>query len=189
MISWQRSRTCARSRSRCAGTATAPTISCRRRWSRPGTTSNSFEQGTNLKAWLFTILRNAYFSELRKMKREVADSDGQLAARLSVPAEQQGHLDLIDLNNALGAPARRPARGADPGRRGRLLLRGRRHHFGLRRRHRQEPRQPCARQGSAELLAAPPPDGRHHRDRRQGARAAAPALARDILVLSDSLAS
>ena len=67
---------------------------------------DSFEQGTNLKAWLFTILRNAYFSELRKMKREVADSDGQLAARLSVPAEQQGHLELMDLNNAL---ARLPA--------------------------------------------------------------------------------
>jgi RNA polymerase sigma-70 factor (ECF subfamily) len=62
---------------------------------------DSFQEGTNLKAWLFTILRNAYFSELRKTKREVADSDGQLAARLSVPPEQQGHLDLIDLNRAL----------------------------------------------------------------------------------------
>jgi RNA polymerase sigma-70 factor (ECF subfamily) len=40
---------------------------------------DSFEQGTNLKAWLFTILRNAYFSELRKSKREVADSEGALA--------------------------------------------------------------------------------------------------------------
>jgi RNA polymerase sigma-70 factor (ECF subfamily) len=63
---------------------------------------DSFERGTNLKAWLFTILRNAYFSELRKMKREVADSDGQFAARQAVPAEQQGHLDLLDLNKALG---------------------------------------------------------------------------------------
>ena len=62
---------------------------------------SSFQEGTNLKAWLFTILRNAYFSELRKTKREVADSDGQLAARLSVPPEQQGHLDLVDLNRAL----------------------------------------------------------------------------------------
>jgi len=62
---------------------------------------DSFEQGTNLKAWLFTILRNAYFSELRKTKREVADSEGQLAAKLSVPPEQQGHLDLLDLNRAL----------------------------------------------------------------------------------------
>jgi RNA polymerase sigma-70 factor (ECF subfamily) len=62
---------------------------------------DSFEQGTNLKAWLFTILRNAYFSELRKTKREIADSEGQLAAKLSVPPEQQGHLDLLDLNRAL----------------------------------------------------------------------------------------
>jgi RNA polymerase sigma-70 factor, ECF subfamily len=61
----------------------------------------SFQEGTNLKAWLFTILRNAYFSELRKTKREVADSEGQLAAKLSVPAEQHGHLDLVDLNEAL----------------------------------------------------------------------------------------
>jgi RNA polymerase sigma-70 factor (ECF subfamily) len=67
---------------------------------------DSFEEGTNLKAWLFTILRNAYFSELRKTKREIADSEGQLAARLSVPPEQQGHLDLLDLNRAL---ARLPA--------------------------------------------------------------------------------
>ena len=26
---------------------------------------DSFEEGTNLKAWLFTILRNTYFSERR----------------------------------------------------------------------------------------------------------------------------
>ncbi len=62
---------------------------------------DSFQQGTNLKAWLFTILRNAYFSELRKTKREVADSDGLLAARVAVPAEQHGHLDLSDLSKAL----------------------------------------------------------------------------------------
>ncbi len=62
---------------------------------------DSFEVGTNLKAWLFTILRNAYFSELRKTKREVADSDGLMAARVAVPAEQHAHLDLKDLSRAL----------------------------------------------------------------------------------------
>ena len=62
---------------------------------------DSFEVGTNLKAWLFTILRNAYFSELRKTKREVADCEGQIAARVAVPAEQDAHLDLKDLSLAL----------------------------------------------------------------------------------------
>ncbi len=60
-----------------------------------------FAEGSNLKAWLFTILRNAYFSELRKRKREVSDSDGELTAQLSVPPEQQGHVDLADLRTAL----------------------------------------------------------------------------------------
>ena len=39
----------------------------------------SFEKGSNLKAWLFTILRNTYFSGLRKRRREVEDANGALA--------------------------------------------------------------------------------------------------------------
>lgn len=61
----------------------------------------SFAPGSNLKAWLFTILRNAYLSERRKRKLEVADSDGAFAGRVSVPGEQSGHMDLIDFNKAL----------------------------------------------------------------------------------------
>jgi RNA polymerase sigma-70 factor (ECF subfamily) len=60
-----------------------------------------FEEGTNLRAWLFTILRNTYFSELRKKRREVEDVDGKKTASLSVPPAQQGHLDLQDLRNGL----------------------------------------------------------------------------------------
>ena len=62
---------------------------------------SSFEQGTNLKAWLFTILRNTYFSECRKLRREVKDPDGELAAKLSVRPEQHGHMDMVDFNAAL----------------------------------------------------------------------------------------
>ena len=61
----------------------------------------SFEEGTNLKAWLFTILRNIFFSEQRKRKREVEDADGHLSARLAVHPEQHGHMDLSDFREAL----------------------------------------------------------------------------------------
>jgi RNA polymerase sigma-70 factor (ECF subfamily) len=62
----------------------------------------SFEKGSNLKAWLFTILRNTYFSELRKRRREVEDADGALAERMSVLPAQQIHMDVVDFKKALG---------------------------------------------------------------------------------------
>ncbi len=60
-----------------------------------------FEPGTNLRAWLFTILRNTYFSEFRKRRREVQDVDGEKAAQLATPPEQHGHLDLADFRAAM----------------------------------------------------------------------------------------
>jgi len=62
---------------------------------------DSFEEGTNLRAWLFTILRNTYFSECRRRRREVEDRDGTKAADLSVHPEQPGHLDMQDFRRAL----------------------------------------------------------------------------------------
>ena len=62
---------------------------------------DSFKEGTNLKAWLFTILRNTYFSERRKRKREVEDADGKYAARLAGAPEQHGHMDMKDFHAAL----------------------------------------------------------------------------------------
>ena len=92
---------CARSPCRCAATRSARTISCRRRCSRRGTISNSFKEGTNLKAWLFTILRNTYFSERRKRRREVEDADGSYAARLATHPAQHGHMEMQDFRAAL----------------------------------------------------------------------------------------
>lgn len=59
-----------------------------------------FEPGTNLRAWLFTILRNHYYSQLRKAKREVEDADGRMAARVAVRGEQDGSVDLEDFKLA-----------------------------------------------------------------------------------------
>lgn len=57
---------------------------------------DSFEPGTNMRAWLFTILRNTFYSDTRKSKREVADVDGAHAARLSQKPDHDGRLALRD---------------------------------------------------------------------------------------------
>ena len=70
-----------------------------------------FEAGTNMRAWLFTILRNVYYSDFRKKRREVEDADGKLAANLATHPEQLGHLDMVDFREALSklAPDQREA--------------------------------------------------------------------------------
>src|SRR6187455_282628 len=60
-----------------------------------------FERGTNLNAWLFTILRNLFHSEYRKRRREVEDPDGSYAGRLRVHPEQGARLDFEDFRTAL----------------------------------------------------------------------------------------
>ena len=62
---------------------------------------DSFQPGTNMKAWLYTILRNEFYTQIRKRKREVEDADGVYSGRVMVPAEQNGHLDMSDLRIAL----------------------------------------------------------------------------------------
>ena len=62
---------------------------------------DSFQPGTNMKAWLYTILRNEFYTQLRKRKREVEDADGVYSGRVAVHAEQEGHLDMADLRVAL----------------------------------------------------------------------------------------
>jgi RNA polymerase sigma-70 factor (ECF subfamily) len=61
----------------------------------------SFAEGSNLRAWLFTILRNAYFSQYRKRRREVPDTDGVFSGRLIATPVQIAHMDLLDLRMAL----------------------------------------------------------------------------------------
>src|SRR4051812_6029005 len=60
-----------------------------------------FEPGTKLQAWLFTILRNIFYSGHRKGRREVEDVDGLYAAKLLTPPEQLGCVEFAALHSAL----------------------------------------------------------------------------------------
>jgi RNA polymerase sigma-70 factor, ECF subfamily len=60
-----------------------------------------FESGTNLRGWLFTILRNTHYSQHRKSEREIEDVGGALAQRLSTPASRDDHMNLEDFKIAL----------------------------------------------------------------------------------------
>lgn len=61
-----------------------------------------FEADTNLQAWLFTILRNLFFSVHRKSLREVEDGDGSYAATMISMPDQEDRIMIHDLEAALG---------------------------------------------------------------------------------------
>lgn len=61
---------------------------------------DSFTVGTNLQAWLFTILRNTFYSARRKSKREVSDPDGLAASRLAVKPQHDGRMQLTEFVRA-----------------------------------------------------------------------------------------
>lgn len=61
---------------------------------------DKFERGTNMRAWLFTILRNTYYSGYVKSRREVQDTDGALSGSLSVKPEHDGRMAYTDFMEA-----------------------------------------------------------------------------------------
>jgi RNA polymerase sigma-70 factor (ECF subfamily) len=73
-----------------------------------------FKPGTNLKAWLFTIVRNEHYSQLRRRKFEAHDIPGDALPEPSVPPDHDGELELRDLNRALAC--------LSPGQRAALIL-------------------------------------------------------------------
>lgn len=72
---------------------------------------SSFARGTNMRAWLYRILRNTYFNHLRQRRREVPDPDGLLTESLRVPPAQPGRVELREVTEAMRelSPAQRQA--------------------------------------------------------------------------------
>ena len=78
-----------------------PTILVQETLLRALAKSELFQPGTNMSAWLFTILRNQFRSECRKRRREVEDVDGRYAETLKSHPEQNGRVEFEELRVAL----------------------------------------------------------------------------------------
>ena len=61
----------------------------------------SFRTGTNLRAWLFTIMRNRFYTNIRKSAREPVGSDDCVSGALSSPPPQDAQMELRDVKRAL----------------------------------------------------------------------------------------
>nr|WP_245931069.1 sigma-70 family RNA polymerase sigma factor [Methylobacterium radiodurans] len=61
-----------------------------------------FIPGTNFTAWTFTILRNQFYSEMRKARREVEDAESTHAAGLTAAPDQEHVVALGSVMNLIG---------------------------------------------------------------------------------------
>lgn len=61
----------------------------------------SFQEGTNLKAWLCKIMQNCFYHDLSRQRDTIQDIEGRWAAMLSVAPAQEWRLQYNDMLFAL----------------------------------------------------------------------------------------
>jgi RNA polymerase sigma-70 factor (ECF subfamily) len=73
--------------------------------------ADKFEPGTNLKAWLVTILKNEYLNEIRRQKHVAQIDIETVESSLAIAGNQEHCLQLREMQEAFDrlAPARRDA--------------------------------------------------------------------------------
>ena len=62
---------------------------------------SQFQSGTNLKAWLFTILRNLFFEQSRRRRREAQALSAHLPTEDAVRPDQSDAVEVRDLELVL----------------------------------------------------------------------------------------
>lgn len=62
---------------------------------------NQFTAGTNLKAWMFTIMRNRFYSDLRTQRRRPVSVDTDSVAPLAAVDNPEAAIAIKELSSAL----------------------------------------------------------------------------------------
>ena len=100
---------------------------------------DSYRPDTNFKAWVFTILRNALYSESQRHWRHKERSDEEAMLACGSGGGQEARLEMGRFHACLRVPAEGPARGHDPHWRVRIRLRPGREDHRVSDRDAQEP--------------------------------------------------
>jgi hypothetical protein len=95
----QRARDCAATRVCSRATRGPPTIWCRTRWSAPAANGCSGARGSNLRAWLFTLMHHLYLNQRRGAPPSPALDIDTLHEGLAAPPS--GTDDALDLERCL----------------------------------------------------------------------------------------
>jgi len=63
--------------------------------------ADQYRSGTNMRAWLFTIMRNRFFTNCHKSARERTGAADCVALQVSVEPDQEWHMRAVEVGEVL----------------------------------------------------------------------------------------